>query len=113
MKIGHVGLLLLGLGCAAPYALGEGPPTVGQLKKLYLTCPIVLEGKPAAMIVIPNDEHYVHVAEGINARVKRLSGVTLPVKKDIEVMRLSVRGFETVPVFRVLQPVDLSREAIE
>jgi hypothetical protein len=82
---------LVALGCAAlligampAQAAGEipdpKPPVYDQLKPLHLKTPLVKEGKAAATIVAA--DRYARPAKQLQASIKRLTGVELPLVAD-------------------------------
>jgi len=70
---------------AAVSSYGDEIGELGQMKEMYLQTPLVEGGKPACLIVAPDDGAYVVLAEKLSAAIKAADGVAPPVKKAGEV----------------------------
>ena len=58
---------------------------LGQMKEMYLQTALVEGGKPACLIVAPDDAAYLPLAEKLAAAIKAAYGAAPPVKKAGEV----------------------------
>ncbi len=69
------------------------PPVYAKLKELHLATDLVRDGQPAATIVVPRDGSHNSEAALVQAYIKQLSGVDVPVATDeFSASRIPIQG---------------------
>ncbi len=71
---------------------GDDTGGITEIKEMYLDTALVADGESACLIVVPDDEAYMPVAEKLSAGIEAAYGVAPPIRKAGQVSREEAEG---------------------
>ncbi|MBN1672335.1 MAG: hypothetical protein JXR37_14945 [Kiritimatiellae bacterium] len=89
-------IIVLCLRLAIVALNAEPAPTLPRLKDMHLETRLVENGRPASIIVVPNTPEYTALARELQAALRQIGGVTIPIRDDTAVTDADLRRFHVI-----------------